>query len=85
MQPKFENQKVGVVAINDAFILEAHVYRVLRRYFRSHPRYIDMVDLFHEVSYQTELGQLLDLTSQPTGDKVDLSLFTLDTYPPRTP
>lgn len=78
--PKFEGQKVGLVAVNDSFILEAHVFRLLKKHFRSHPNYIDLVDLFHEVAYQTELGQLLDLTSQPAGDKVDLSLFTLDTY-----
>jgi farnesyl diphosphate synthase len=81
-QPKFEGQKVGLVAVNDSFILEAHVFRLLKKHFRSHPNYIDLVDLFHEVAYQTELGQLLDLTSQPAGDKVDLSLFTLDTCAP---
>lgn len=78
--PRFPSQTVALTAINDAFILEAHVYRILRLHFRSHPNYIDLVDLFHECSYQTELGQLLDLTSQPSGDNVDLSLFTMDTY-----
>jgi len=34
----------------------------------------------HEVTYQTEMGQLLDLTSNLPGGKVDLSLFTLDNY-----
>jgi farnesyl diphosphate synthase len=81
-QPKFGDQTVALVAVNDSFILEGHVFRLLRKHFRSHPNYIDLVDLFHEVAYQTELGQLLDLTSQPSGEKVDLSLFTLDTYSP---
>ena len=28
-------------------------------------KYMKIIDLFHEVTYQTELGQLLDLTTQP--------------------
>jgi len=72
--------KVGLLAINDSFLLEACIYRLLRKYFSNEPFYAPLLDLFHEVSYQTELGQLLDLTTQPAGQKVDFSVFTLDTY-----
>jgi len=40
---------VGLTAVNDSFILESHVFRLLRKHFRSHPHYADLVDLFHEV------------------------------------
>lgn len=68
---------VGLVAINDSFLLEAIIYRLLSKYFRDAPYYADLIDLFHETSYQTELGQLLDLTQPPRGD---FSAFTLDNY-----
>jgi len=74
------NDKVGLIAINDSFLLEAVIYRWLQKYFRDTPYYVDLLELFHEVTYQTELGQLLDLTSQPSSGFVDLSLFKLDTY-----
>jgi len=71
------NGTVGLVAINDSFLLESMIYRILSKYFRDTPYYADLIDLFHEVSYQTELGQLLDLTQPPRGD---FSAFTLDNY-----
>jgi len=71
------NGVVGLVAINDSFLLEAMIYRILSKYFRDTPYYADLIDLFHDTSYQTELGQLLDLTQPPRGD---FSAFTLDNY-----
>lgn len=71
------NGQVGLVAINDSFLLEAMIYRILSKYFRDTPYYADLIDLFHDTSYQTELGQLLDLTQPPRGD---FSAFTLDNY-----
>jgi len=71
------NGTVGLVAINDSFLLEAMIYRILSKYFRDTPYYADLIDLFHDTSYQTELGQLLDLTQPPRGD---FSAFTLDNY-----
>ncbi|KAI9312783.1 isoprenoid synthase domain-containing protein [Zopfochytrium polystomum] len=55
---------VGMVAINDSFIVESIIYRLLRTHFRdanSPDVYLALVDLFHEVTFQTELGQLMDL------------------------
>eukprot|EP01111_Echinosteliopsis_oligospora_P017232 TRINITY_DN739_c0_g1_i1.p1 TRINITY_DN739_c0_g1~~TRINITY_DN739_c0_g1_i1.p1 ORF type:complete len:445 (-),score=88.84 TRINITY_DN739_c0_g1_i1:64-1206(-) len=68
---------VGLVAINDAFLLESMIYRILSKYFRDQPYYVEILELFHEVSYQTELGQLLDLTQPPRGN---FTAFTLDNY-----
>jgi len=73
-------ETIGNIAINDSFILEALIYRILHHHFGEEPYYADLVNLFHDVSYRTELGQLLDLTSNLPGGRVDLSLFTLDNY-----
>jgi farnesyl diphosphate synthase len=70
---------VGMVAINDAFMLESSIYTLLKHYFRNHPRYIDLVELFHETSLQTECGQLCDLLTAPE-DRVNLDNFSLEKY-----
>ena len=70
---------VGMVAINDAFMLEASIYILLKKYFRKHASYVDLIELFHEVTFQTELGQLCDLLTAPE-DKVDLDNFSLTKY-----
>ncbi|KAJ1505582.1 Farnesyl pyrophosphate synthetase [Coelomomyces lativittatus] len=59
----FRMDGVGYHAVNDAFILESQAYRMLHRQFRNHPQYTSILDLFHEVCYFTECGQLLDMLS----------------------
>uniref|UniRef100_A0A7S2UU78 Farnesyl diphosphate synthase n=1 Tax=Fibrocapsa japonica TaxID=94617 RepID=A0A7S2UU78_9STRA len=81
----YKKSDVKMIAINDSFLLESAVFRILKRHFGSEPYYAKLVDLFHEVIFQTELGQLLDLTSQPmTNDPhkhvVDLTRFTINRY-----
>jgi farnesyl diphosphate synthase len=71
----FRRPNVGNVAINDSFILESCVYFFLRKHFRSEPYYVDLLDLFHQVAFKTEIGQLLDLLTAPEDD-VDLSKFS---------
>lgn len=72
--------KVKQIAINDAFLLQAFVFQLLRKFFSSQAYYMDIVELFQEVIYQTELGQLLDLTSQPMDAPIDLDRFTSERY-----
>ena len=71
--------QVGMIAINDAFMLESAIYYLLKRYFRSSPCYTDLLELFHEVTFQTELGQACDLLTAPE-DHVDLDNFSMDKY-----
>ncbi|KAL2255893.1 hypothetical protein VTK26DRAFT_2526 [Humicola hyalothermophila] len=75
----YRHEGVGMVAINDAFLLESAIYTLLRKYFRDHPRYVDFLELYHEVTYQTEIGQLCDLLTAPE-DKVNLDNFSMDKY-----
>ena len=76
----YKNQQVGNIAINDSFILESFVFTMLRNHFGDEPYYGRLVDLFLEVIQQTEFGQLLDLTSQPSSGEIDLNRFTLERY-----
>ncbi|KAI8627645.1 terpenoid synthase [Xylariaceae sp. FL1651] len=75
----YRQEGVGMVAINDAFMLESAIYTLLKKHFRSHPAYVDMLELFHEVTLQTELGQLCDLLTAPE-DVVNLDNFSLEKY-----
>ncbi|KAJ8126874.1 hypothetical protein O1611_g6764 [Lasiodiplodia mahajangana] len=75
----YRQEGVGMVAINDAFMLESAIYTLLKKHFRSHPCYVDMLELFHETTLQTELGQLCDLLTAPE-DVVNLDNFSLEKY-----
>ncbi|XP_029436183.1 farnesyl pyrophosphate synthase [Rhinatrema bivittatum] len=75
----YKKEGVGLDAVNDAFLLEASIYRLLKKYCREQPYYLNLLELFLQTSYQTELGQALDLiTAQP--EKIDLSRFTEQRY-----
>ncbi|KAK2794570.1 Farnesyl pyrophosphate synthetase [Onygenales sp. PD_12] len=75
----YRRPNVGMIAINDSFMLEAAIYVLLKKHFRSHPAYVDLLELFHEVTFQTELGQLCDLLTAPE-DHVDLNNFSMDKF-----
>ncbi|KAL2001351.1 hypothetical protein VTN02DRAFT_1868 [Thermoascus thermophilus] len=75
----YRHEGVGMIAINDSFMLEASIYNILKSRFRSHPAYVDFVELFHEITWQTELGQLCDLITAPE-DNVNLNNFSMDKY-----
>ncbi|KAG9299600.1 hypothetical protein G9A89_020771 [Geosiphon pyriformis] len=70
---------VGNIAINDGVILESAIYFFLKKYFRQDAYYIDLLELFHETTLQTELGQLVDLITAPE-DSVDLSKFSIEKH-----
>lgn len=59
--------------------MESSVYRLLRVYCRDQPYYVNLMEMFLQASYHTELGQVLDLITAPPGD-VDLSRFTEKRY-----
>ncbi|KAL2010719.1 hypothetical protein VTN00DRAFT_6526 [Thermoascus crustaceus] len=75
----YRHEGVGLIAINDSFMLEASIYNILKAQFRSHPAYVDFIELFHETTWQTELGQLCDLITAPE-DNVNLNNFSMDKY-----
>jgi farnesyl diphosphate synthase len=75
----YRQPNVGMIAINDAFMLESSIYILLKKYFRTHSSYVKLIELFHEVTFQTELGQCCDLLTAPE-DKVDLGNFSMDKY-----
>jgi len=75
----YKKPEVGLIAINDAFLLESAIYFLLKKHFKGETYYVDLLELFHDVTYQTEVGQLIDLITAPE-DHVDLSKFSLDKH-----
>jgi farnesyl diphosphate synthase len=68
-----------MIAVNDSLIIGASNFVVLKKFFRNEPYYVDILELFNETTFQTELGQLLDLITAPE-DKVDLGNFNFRKY-----
>jgi farnesyl diphosphate synthase len=48
------------IAINDAVCLETLVFKMLKRHFGHEDYYTQLVDLFMETTWETEVGQMLD-------------------------
>jgi farnesyl diphosphate synthase len=46
----YKNEGVGNIAINDSVMLEAAIYHLLKSHFRKETYYVDLLELFHEVS-----------------------------------
>ncbi|XP_056672268.1 farnesyl pyrophosphate synthase isoform X2 [Monodelphis domestica] len=75
----YKSPGIGLDAINDAMLLEACVYRLLKHFCRGQPYYLNLIELFLQCTYQTEIGQTLDLITAPQG-KVDLTRFEEKRY-----
>lgn len=72
----FRLPKVGMIAINDGILLRNHIPRILKKHFKGKPYYVDLLDLFNEVEFQTASGQMIDLIATLVGEK-DLSKYSL--------
>jgi len=71
--------EVGLMAINDGIYLEMAIYIILKKHFKTHASYVQLMELFHETTFQTVHGQMLDLITAPIGT-VDLTRYTIATY-----
>ncbi|GLT80250.1 hypothetical protein SLA2020_517020 [Shorea laevis] len=75
----FRLPKVGLIAVNDGILLRNHIGRIIRKHFRGKPYYVDLLDLFNEVEFQTASGQMIDLITTLEGEK-DLSKYSLSKH-----
>ncbi|XP_073299018.1 farnesyl pyrophosphate synthase 1 isoform X1 [Primulina huaijiensis] len=75
----FRVPKVGLIASNDGTILRNHIPRILKKHFREKQYYVDLLDLFNEVEFQTASGQMIDLITTIEGEK-DLSKYSLSLH-----
>jgi farnesyl diphosphate synthase len=73
----YQLEDVGLSAINDAMMIENGIYYLLKKYISQTDYYQEVIDLFHEVSFITTLGQLQDIKTAHT---LDLNFFTMEVY-----
>ncbi|XP_064603763.1 farnesyl pyrophosphate synthase-like [Liolophura sinensis] len=76
----YKKENVGLTAINDSFFLEAAVYVVLKKHFKNEPCYVNIMELFHEITLNTIIGQNLDLTTAALDGSIDFIKYTEDRY-----
>ncbi|KAJ5718330.1 hypothetical protein N7488_003976 [Penicillium malachiteum] len=75
----YRREEIGMMAINDGCLLNSTTYIILKTYFKNHPSYHDLVELFQETALQVGTGQSYDLltASRHSGG---LSQFTQEKY-----
>lgn len=71
---------IGLDAINDSFLLEGSIYRLLRRHCRDQPYYIHLLELFTEV---VEILHVPLNTCRHWDGILKPFLFGLDNFPNR--
>ncbi|CAD6261928.1 unnamed protein product [Miscanthus lutarioriparius] len=70
---------VGLHGINDGIVLKCHIARLIKKYFREKPYYIDICELWNEIALQTSLGQMLDLISTHNVAN-DVAKYNIEVY-----
>lgn len=77
----FRTNNLGVEAFNDSILLESVLYQVVSSYCKQQPYYLDILELLHDVTLQTSLGQAMDLLSAPnSNEKPNIDDFTMKKY-----
>lgn len=71
-----KKEGVGINAINDAILIESGLYSILRRHFSGLPSYVPILELFHDVTLKTSMGQALDGQNIIDG-RPNLEAFTM--------
>ncbi|TFY71848.1 hypothetical protein EVG20_g1151 [Dentipellis fragilis] len=71
---------VGLLAVNDAGMLRSCIFILVRKHFRHMPFYADLLELFDEMSYKTEIGQLVDLITAPEATSISTASPCRSTY-----
>lgn len=73
---------IGLKAINDSLFLESIVYFLVKKHLSKEACYCQILELFHEVTMRTVLGQSLDLATESTcgggAKELNLEEFTLE-------
>lgn len=67
---------IGFCAINDSMMIENGIYYLLKKYFGDKEYYNEIVDLFHEITFITTIGQLQDVKTAGS----DVETFKMEKY-----
>ncbi|KAL4258566.1 FPP/GGPP synthase family protein [Pleurotus pulmonarius] len=70
---------VRLIAVNDACMLRSAIFYLLKRHFRQETYYAAVLELFHDLSFNTDVGQRVDLITA-SEETVDLGKFSLERH-----
>jgi len=74
-------KKVGLVSINDTYLMEQCIYKLIDEHFKDQPYLFELYKAFHRITYLTAMGQELDmLASEPIDQEFSIDLFTEEKY-----
>lgn len=78
----YKNEDVGFIAVNDALILMTQVDVLLYKMFADEDPglFLHVHRIMTETTYQTEMGQFLDLSTQPPQGPINLELYTSERH-----
>lgn len=76
----FRNNEVGMLAVNDALLIENGIFELIKLHFKDKPYYLNLVESFNDAILKTSVGQALDAMAAKGGLNGDLSKFTMDRY-----
>ncbi|KYN09477.1 Farnesyl pyrophosphate synthase [Trachymyrmex cornetzi] len=71
---------IGPAAINDGLLLECSIFYLIKKHFKGKDCYVNVLEVFHNLTFKTIIGQSLDLLSTSFGKKPNLDLFTMSRY-----
>jgi len=74
-------KKVGLTAINDTYLLEQCMYRLIDKHFANDACLLDIYRHFHKITYLTGMGQELDMIiSDNPREEFSLDNYTMERY-----
>ena len=69
----YRQEGVGLMAINDACLIQSSIYVVLTKNLHNHPYYSAILELFREAAFRTELGQLCDMNMSGVNNLAEMA------------
>lgn len=76
----YRHNDIGLVAINDGILLEQTIFQLIRKYFKDKPYYVHILELFHDVTMKTSMGQCLDMLTAHSFKSDKLEKYTMENY-----
>ncbi|XP_050674426.1 farnesyl pyrophosphate synthase-like [Leptidea sinapis] len=75
----YRRPEVGLGALNDAILVQAAMYDIIKVYCKHIPTYTNILHEFNQALFHTSMGQYLDY-SMAHRNKSDYTLFTREQY-----
>ncbi|XP_023220201.1 farnesyl pyrophosphate synthase-like [Centruroides sculpturatus] len=76
----FRNENIGLIAINDAIMIESGIFYLLKKHLKNLPCYVNVVEAFHWIIRFSSFGQSMDMMSEYSRQSSKFEFFTEDKY-----